>query len=755
MSIRSFPFRIVILAAAIALLAGIALIRPPESPLAILGETERIAAESLAIALGVEIESVRPIRSPGGEWIDLHPMIDGIPVLGERLRLERDAVGKWRPTSTPSLPRPGTSIRVRAVQPIATAAALVDTSDGLRGRVGAQASWFRLGAGWINGTVVRLPLRNYRGESLPWTGVRPQEGRPVDLELRFDAWGSLVEARDLLLHLGSIGNGMVFDPNPVTTSGDRSLRNGDPVDRYRTAVELRRLDGTGRLSGAHVRVETGANLSAQEPGLSYFYPSDDPRFEEVMAYYHIDRTRAWLDSLGYGMFFEKAQRVTVHASPLDNSWYSPLTGRIEYGDGGVDDAEDADIILHEFGHAIHDAFVPGFGDGDTRAISEGFADYLAATRSNDPCVGDWDATSYSPPCLRAVDLDLRFPDDLEGSPHHDGQIWSGALWEIRNLLGGADADLLVLEGLLRTGPSTGFREAAEELLRAANGLSMTDSVAEIRAILIDRGFLERSGSVALLPDEKLAVRLDTAWPAEPIADSLHFDGRGGCAIGTQLILRPLEATVPIGIEIDYAADLEGFVWEWRLVAIDGAARGRVRLDQSGALEITWSGDPRSWPTGRFGIALGETEPAPAERQVLLTEKWLPPTFEITVGSGERSLSGGRVTLRREGNGWRIVTYLEPRAIDKPLLIALSNPARAVHPLRLDLPSATTLDLAIFDVAGRRVRRILRSEMLPAGPHRIDWDGRDDSGRLVPSGSYWARVHGGGFNETTPILRLGP
>jgi hypothetical protein len=81
------------------------------------------------------------------------------------------------------------------------------------------------------------------------------------------------------------------------------------------------------------------------------------------------------------------------------------------------------------------------------AISEGFGDYWAVTVSDVvakalgvpeleplPCVADWDSTSYTstvPHCLRRVDTNLHYPGDLNGEVHHDGQIWSRALWDIR------------------------------------------------------------------------------------------------------------------------------------------------------------------------------------------------------------------------------------------------------------------------------------------------------------------------------------
>ena len=88
-------------------------------------------------------------------------------------------------------------------------------------------------------------------------------------------------------------------------------------------------------------------------------------------------------------------------------------------------------------------------------IGEGFADYWAVTVSDvvsptpDPaCVADWDSVSYTttiPHCLRRVDTNLHYPQDLNGRVHHDGMIWSRALWDIRGAVGHVTADTIILE----------------------------------------------------------------------------------------------------------------------------------------------------------------------------------------------------------------------------------------------------------------------------------------------------------------------
>ena len=53
---------------------------------------------------------------------------------------------------------------------------------------------------------------------------------------------------------------------------------------------------------------------------------------------------------------------------------------IRLGKGGVDDGEDGEVIVHEYGHAVHDSQVPGYGTSlDAGAIGEAFGDYLAVT----------------------------------------------------------------------------------------------------------------------------------------------------------------------------------------------------------------------------------------------------------------------------------------------------------------------------------------------------------------------------------------
>ena len=68
-----------------------------------------------------------------------------------------------------------------------------------------------------------------------------------------------------------------------------------------------------------------------------------------------------------------------------------------------------------------------------------------------------------------------------------------------------------------------------------------------------------------------------------------------------------------------------------------------------------------------------------------------------------------------------------------------NPFNPATTLRFDLARAGTVDLCVYDAAGRRVRTLVREHLDAGLGHAIAWDGRDDAGQRVPSGVYFCRL----------------
>ena len=132
--------------------------------------------------------------------------------------------------------------------------------------------------------------------------------------------------------------------------------------------------------------ETGARAYA--PDDQFHYRRDDDRFEQVMAYYWVTEAQIYIQSLGFGSTLrpvnKESQDIRINQLGIDNSFSWDKNDVLRFGKGGVDDAEDAEVILHEYGHAIQDSQQTPFGFGapaEAGAIGEGFADYWAVTVS--------------------------------------------------------------------------------------------------------------------------------------------------------------------------------------------------------------------------------------------------------------------------------------------------------------------------------------------------------------------------------------
>ncbi len=76
-----------------------------------------------------------------------------------------------------------------------------------------------------------------------------------------------------------------------------------------------------------------------------------------------------------------------------------------------------------------------------------------------------------------------------------------------------------------------------------------------------------------------------------------------------------------------------------------------------------------------------------------------------------------------------------------------NPFNPSTTIRYGLPGPSAVNLEIFDVAGRLVRRLKDGTMEPSGLHEVTWQGRDDRGRELGSGVYLYRLTVGEVVQT--------
>jgi hypothetical protein len=175
---------------------------------------------------------------------------------------------------------------------------------------------------------------------------------------------------------GSTAPGQVFAPNPVADLGIQTLTDQKDADYFSADPALARayhrvtltdLDGSGTLTGAYAKVISETGKAAVNTGSGFIYTRDQDQFEQTMGYYWVTQAQRYIQSLGFGSTLpavnERQQLLRMDQFGGDNSFYREGTGKltITLGKGGVDDAEDAEVIVHEYGHSVQDNQVPGFG----------------------------------------------------------------------------------------------------------------------------------------------------------------------------------------------------------------------------------------------------------------------------------------------------------------------------------------------------------------------------------------------------------
>jgi Zn-dependent metalloprotease len=303
------------------------------------------------------------------------------------------------------------------------------------------------------------------------------------------------------------GQGLVFNPNPVVTLNNTTIRDNSTLpDAAYSKVALKDLDNTGFLDGPFVSTRTTSNR-VKSGDHQFMFKRENRFFKEVMVYYHIDTLQRYIQDLGFKNVLNHQIAVNIDGRDDDNSHYSPATKSLTFGTGGVDDAEDAEVVAHEYGHAIQDDQVPGWGEShESGSMGEAFGDYLAASYFEEkkeallkPTVANWDATAYSvatPPNLRRVDSNKLYPKDIVQEVHDDGEIWSACLWQLRDALGARAADTLIISHHFLLSRIATFEEAANALITADKNLNQGRNESAIRDIFIRRGIIPKNNKRA-------------------------------------------------------------------------------------------------------------------------------------------------------------------------------------------------------------------------------------------------------------------
>ncbi len=389
-------------------------------------------------------------KSPAGYHVQLQQSYQGIPVYGGRaiVHMTKDrSVYFYTSDLHPATPEAemGKGRDLTADEALEALSSVLPWRDRVRGEPRCNTVYFpnhgaELRLAWCIDLSLdeRAPIANETDRSGDWRAV-------VDMQS-----GKVLQLLDVSLYDWSWAR--VFYPNPVISLMEEGLSwDAQLPDSAYRKIRLAGLDGSGFLRGCYADTQKTPNR-VHEPSGQFLYRRGERGFVEVMAYGFVSRVMNWLADRGWGSLFTAPIAINANAAIGDNSKFLPSSWELRFGAGKVMDAEDASIIVHELGHAIQEAQVNDWGTCEkhrpVRAMGEGFADWLATLYFaqerrgyHSTHVGDWDARGYMPPdtYLRRVDTSKTL-DDWAGDEHADGEIWSGALWDLYLGLGGDSAD---------------------------------------------------------------------------------------------------------------------------------------------------------------------------------------------------------------------------------------------------------------------------------------------------------------------------
>ena len=480
---------------------------------------------ALPRADAVELAPSRVLRWGGGTFVHLDQRWDGLSIHGARVIVDYDGRGALRAIH-------GQPLRSLPLgqQPA------VDVHDAVRTAEAFVAGELGDGALWPPRVEPGL-LRGKARTDLAWV-VDLSTAEPVG------AWRVFVDALDgrilSVRQRAFTAQGNVYPTNPTASE----LTEVElPIDGDELSNEYAYVNSCSDFDDQHWTCNAKEVQATPNQGGDFLFDPDpmaaeDP-FAEVQMLWHLDRIARWFDQeFGFRVDFGLGGNAVEGIVNFDlaNAFFGDADGdgipEVAFGQGyGVDFAYDADVIYHEFGHAMFGQVVEdntGRYDEYGRLVApaglnEGTADLFSLVLTGDPMLGEYAGGGLlGGGAIRELDDDRHCPTDIYGESHVDGEIWGAFGWNVieDELLGPDVAANLVFGALNEWTDEVTFGMAGQSLVHSADALLEEGYVDDGQhAALL--GHIEAAG----LDDCGRVIRLDEGQePTQYMTGRIGNDG---------------------------------------------------------------------------------------------------------------------------------------------------------------------------------------------------------------------------------------
>lgn len=348
---------------------------------------------------------------------------------------------------------------------------------------------------------------------------------------------------------------LIVPENLIVTPEPRIVSVHDTAEGLLAGRFFRILDAIG-ARGLRDIADPASVVEAGNDTGEYLSPPGSTGFTAQMAYYHLSTARRRLEQQRIPVPDMRAQ-VFVNVAGLNHGIYQRRAAPMLAF--GQKPGSDADIIYHEYGHAVLDGINPELlieGESSfASAFHEAFGDIVAYALTGGSRIGE-----YGGRAVRNIQNTAHYPggcmDPKLGrfEPHVASRVISGIFFDMSVRIGRMRALALFAEVGRRLPGSASFMDIRDAAVEVAAEVVSPEFAIEMMALFEQRGITaeDLDNEAAMIASERLVLRSGTGrvieeLPSTGVADVVVEAELRGARAGYNM-LADIELIGPAGFE---------------------------------------------------------------------------------------------------------------------------------------------------------------------------------------------------------------